>query len=60
MERVEKLECSTEESLGIREAVCMKSVDSELERPYSSPNGKKKMYKLGEIILLMRGSRRGT
>ena len=33
---------------------------SELERPYPSPNGKEKMYKLGEIILLRGGSRRGT
>ena len=33
---------------------------SELERPYPSPNGKEKMYKLGEVILLMGGSRRGT
>lgn len=33
----------------------------ELERPYPSPEkGKEKMYKLGEIILLMGGSRRGT
>ena len=33
---------------------------SELERPYPSPKGKKKAYKLGEIVFLMRGSRRGT
>lgn len=32
----------------------------ELERPYPSPSGKEKMYKLGEIILLRGGSRRGT
>ena len=60
MERVKKLESSTEESLGIWEAVCMKSVVSELERPYPSPKGKKKAYKLGEIVFLMGGSRRGT
>ena len=33
---------------------------SELERPYPSPKGKKKAYKLGEIVFLMGGSRRGT
>ena len=48
MERVEKLENSTEESLGIWEAVCMKSVVSELERPYPSPKGKEKAYKLAK------------
>ncbi len=31
---------------------------SELERPYPSPKGKKKAYKLGEIVFLMGGSRR--
>ena len=60
MERVEKLENSTEESLGIEETVCMKKCSSELERPYPSPNGKEKAYKLGEIVFLMEGSRRGT
>ena len=33
---------------------------SELERPYPPPKGKKKAYKLGEIVFLMGGSRRGT
>ena len=33
---------------------------SELERPYPSPKGKEKSYKLGEIVFLMGGSRRGT
>ena len=60
MERVEKLENSTEESLGIEETVYMKSVVSELERPYPSPKGKEKAYKLDEIVFLMEGSRRGT
>lgn len=32
----------------------------ELERPYPSPKGKEKAYKLGEIVFLMGGSRRGT
>ena len=32
---------------------------SELERPYPSPNGKEKAYKLGEIVFLMEGSRGG-
>ena len=31
---------------------------SELERPYPSPKGKEKAYKLGEIVFLMGGSRR--
>ena len=60
MERAKILESSTEESLGIKEAVCMESVVSELERPYPSPKGKEKAYKLGEIAFLMGGSRRGT
>lgn len=34
--------------------------DSELERPYPSPNGKEKIYKVSEVILLMGGSRMGT
>lgn len=33
---------------------------SELERPYPSPKGKEKAYKLGEVVFLMGGSRRGT
>ena len=33
---------------------------SELERPYPSLKGKEKAYKLGEIVFLMEGSRRGT
>ncbi len=32
----------------------------ELERPYPSPKGKEKAYKLGEVVFLMGGSRRGT
>lgn len=59
MERVKKLESSTEESLGIEETVCMKSVVRNW-RPYPSPKGKEKAYKLGEIVFLMGGSRRGT
>lgn len=60
MERVEILESNTEESLGIWEAVCMKSVVSELERPYLSPKGKDEVYKLGEVTIMTGGSRRGT
>lgn len=55
MECAKKLESSTEEPLGIYE-----KCGSELERPYPSPKGKKKAYKLGEIVFLMGGSRRGT
>ena len=60
MERVKILESNTEESLGIWEAVCMKSVVSELERPYLSPKGKDEVYKLGEVTIMTGGSRRGT
>ncbi len=60
MERVKILERSTEESLGIEEAVCMEKCGSELERPYPSLKGKEKAYKLGEIVFLMGGSRKGT
>ena len=59
MERVEKLENSTEESL-YRGNGMYEKCSSELERPYPSPNGKEKAYKLGEIVFLMEGSRRGT
>ena len=57
MERVKKLESSTEESLGIEEAGMYEKCGSELERPYPSPKGKEKAYKLGEIVFLMGGSR---
>ena len=62
MERVKILESSTEESFGIWEAVCMKSVVRNWRGPthHLRKVGKEKMYKLGEIILLMGGSRRGT
>ena len=60
MERVKKLESNTEESLGIRGNGMYEKCGSELERPYPSPKGKKKAYKLGEIVFLMGGSRRGT
>ena len=60
MERAKILESNTEESLGIWEAVCMKSVVSELERPYLSPKGKDEVYKLGEVTIMTGGSRRGT
>ena len=60
MERVKKLESSTEESLGIEEAVCMKSVVRNWRDPTHHRKVKKKAYKLGEIVFLMGGSRRGT
>ena len=60
MERVKKLESSTEESLGIEETVCMKSVVRNWRDPTHHRNGKEKAYKLGEIVFLMGGSRRGT
>ena len=61
MERVKKLESSTEESFGIWEAVCVKSVVRNWRGPtHHLKKGKEKMYKLGEIIFLMGGSRRGT
>ena len=58
MERVKKLECSTEESLGIEETY--EKCGSELERPYPSPKGKENTHKLGENVFPMGGSRRGT
>ena len=60
MERVKKLESSTEESLGIEETVCMKSVVRNWRDPTHHRKVKKKAYKLGEIVFLMGGSRRGT
>ena len=54
-ERVKKLESSTEESLGIKEAVCMESVVRNWERPYPSPKGKEEAYKLDENVFLMEG-----
>ena len=60
MERVKTLESSTEESLGIGEAVCMKSVVRNWRDPTHHRKVKKKAYKLGEIVFLMGGSRRGT
>ena len=60
MERVKKLESSTEESLGIEEAVCMKSVVRNWRDPTHHRKVKKKAYKLDEIVFLMGGSRRGT
>lgn len=60
MERAKKLESSTEESLGIEETVCMKSVVRNWRDPTHHRKVKKKAYKLGEIVFLMGGSRRGT
>ena len=59
MERVEKLENSTEESLGIEETVCMKSVVRNWRDPTHHRKIKKKAYKFGESVFLMEGSRRG-
>ena len=60
MERAKKLESSTEESLGIEETVYMKSVVRNWRDPTHHRKVKKKAYKLGEIVFLMGGSRRGT
>ena len=60
MERAKKLESSTEESLGIEETVCMKSVVRNWRDPTHHRKVKKKAYKLGEIVFLVGGSRRGT
>ena len=60
MERVKKLESSTEESLGIEETVYMKSVVRNWRDPTHHRKVKKKAYKLGEIVFLVGGSRRGT
>ena len=50
MERVKILESSTEESLGIEEAVCMKSVVRNWRDPTHRRKVKKKAYKLGEVV----------
>ena len=50
MERVKILESSTEESLGIEEAVCMKSVVRNWRDPTHHRKVKKKAYKLGEVV----------
>ena len=52
MERVKILESSTEESLGIEEAVCMKSVVRNWRDPthHRKVKKKKKAYKLGEVV----------
>ena len=60
MERAKKLESSTEEFPRYIGNGMYEKCGSELERPYPSPKGKKKAYKLGEIVFLMGGSRRGT
>ena len=61
MERVKILEGSTEESFGIGETVCVKSMVRNWRDPtHHLKKGKEKVYKPGEIILLMGGSRRGT
>ena len=60
MERVKKLESSTEESLGIEETVYMKSVVRNWRDPtHHRKVKKKKAYKFGESVFLMEGSRRG-
>ena len=60
MERVKKLEKQHGRILRYRGSGMYEKCGSELERPYPSPNGKEKAYKLGEIVFLMEGSRRGT
>mgnify|MGYP007002342624 CR=1 FL=1 len=60
MECAKKLESSTEEPPRYIGSGIYEKCGSELERPYPSPKGKKKAYKLGEIVFLMGGSRRGT
>ncbi|MFR3808407.1 MAG: hypothetical protein ACLTX3_05460 [Lachnospiraceae bacterium] len=60
MERVKKLESRHGRIFRYRGSGMYEKCGSELERPYPSPKGKKKAYKLGEIVFLMRGSRRGT
>lgn len=60
MERVKKLEKQHGRISRYRGNGMYGKCGSELERPYLSPNGKEKAYKLGEIVFLMGGSRRGT
>ena len=48
MERVKKLECSTEESLGIEETVCMKSVVRNWRDPTHHRKVKRKRISLAK------------
>ena len=60
MERVKKLEKQHGRIPRYRGNGMYEKCGSELERPYPSPKGKKKAYKLGKSVFLMGGSRRGT
>ncbi len=60
MERVKRLESSTEESLGIREAVCMKSVVRNWRDPTSHPEVSKERISESEVVSLAGGSQRGS
>ena len=60
MERAKTLEKQHGRILRYRGSGMYEKYGSELERPYPSPKGKEKMYKLDEVILLMGESRRGT
>lgn len=60
MERVKKLEKQHGRISRYKGSGMYGKCDPELERPYPSPKGKEKAYKLGENVFLMGGSRRGT
>ena len=60
MERVKKLEKQHGRIPRYKGNGMYEKCGLELERPYPSPKGKENAYKLGEIAILMGGSRRGT
>ena len=60
MERVKKLEKQHGRTPRYMGNGMYEKCGSELERPYPSLKGKENAYKLGEIVILMGGSRRGT
>lgn len=60
MERVKKLECNTEEPLGIEEAVCMKGVVRNWRDPTYHRMVSKERISEGEVVSLVGGSQRGS
>jgi hypothetical protein len=60
MERVKKLESSTDEPLGIEEAVCMKSVVRNWRDPTCHRKVKKDRISESEVVSLVGGSQRGS
>jgi hypothetical protein len=60
MERVKQLESSTEESLGIEEMVCIKSVVRNWRDPTYHRKVSKEHISESEVVSLAGGSQRGS